>query len=36
MEVAGQAGEVYQATQNHPTIIGIIDGYFEVTPTVLA
>ena len=25
---------MYQATQNHPTIIGIIDGYFEVTPTV--
>jgi hypothetical protein len=25
---------VYQATQSHPAIIGIIDGYFEVTPTV--
>jgi hypothetical protein len=27
-------GEVYQAAQNRPAIIGIIDGYFEVTPTV--
>ena len=25
---------MYQATQSHPAIIGIIDGYFEVTPTV--
>jgi len=25
---------VYQATQSHPAIIGLIDGYFEVTPTV--
>lgn len=27
-------GEVYEATQSRPAIIGIIDGYFEVTPTV--
>jgi hypothetical protein len=27
-------GEVYEAAQNRPAIIGIIDGYFEVTPTV--
>ena len=27
-------GEVYAAAQNRPAIIGIIDGYFEVTPTV--
>ena len=27
-------GEVYQAALTHPAIIGIIDGYFEVTPTV--
>jgi len=26
-------GEVYQAALTHPAIIGIIDGYFEVTPT---
>jgi len=27
-------GEVYEAALGHPAIIGIIDGYFEVTPTV--
>src|SRR5258708_35446948 len=27
-------GEVYQALRSGPAIIGIIDGYFEVTPTV--
>jgi len=27
-------GEVYQAALARPAIIGIIDGYFEVTPTV--
>src|SRR5271165_6685341 len=27
-------GEVYEATLTHPSIIGIIDGYFETTPTV--
>jgi hypothetical protein len=27
-------GEVYQAALTQPAIIGIIDGYFEVTPTV--
>jgi hypothetical protein len=27
-------GEVYEAALSHPAIIGIIDGYFEVTPTV--
>ena len=27
-------GEVYQAALTRPAIIGIIDGYFEVTPTV--
>ena len=27
-------GEVYQAAQTRPAIIGIVDGYFEVTPTV--
>jgi hypothetical protein len=27
-------GEVYEAGLSHPAIIGIIDGYFEVTPTV--
>lgn len=27
-------GEVYEATLGRPPIIGIIDGYFEVTPTV--
>src|SRR6516162_4304020 len=27
-------GEVYEATLSRPAIIGIIDGYFEVTPTV--
>jgi len=27
-------GEVYEATLTHPAIIGIIDGYFETTPTV--
>jgi len=27
-------GEVYQAMLTRPAIIGIIDGYFEVTPTV--
>jgi hypothetical protein len=27
-------GEVYEATLSYPAIIGIIDGYFEVTPTV--
>jgi hypothetical protein len=27
-------GEVYQASLTRPAIIGIIDGYFEVTPTV--
>jgi hypothetical protein len=30
----GQQGEVYQAALARPAIIGIIDGYFEVTPTV--
>jgi hypothetical protein len=27
-------GEVYEAALTDPTIIGIVDGYFEVTPTV--
>ena len=27
-------GEVYEASRSGPAIIGIIDGYFEVTPTV--
>jgi hypothetical protein len=27
-------GEVYQAVLTRPAIIGIVDGYFEVTPTV--
>lgn len=27
-------GEVYEAALTHPAIIGIVDGYFEVTPTV--
>ena len=27
-------GEVYQAALTRPAIIGIVDGYFEVTPTV--
>jgi hypothetical protein len=27
-------GEIYEALLNRPAIIGIIDGYFEVTPTV--
>ena len=27
-------GELYQAALSRPAIIGIIDGYFEVTPTV--
>jgi len=27
-------GEVYEAALARPAIIGIIDGYFEVTPTV--
>jgi hypothetical protein len=27
-------GEVYEAARTRPAIIGIIDGYFEVTPTV--
>src|SRR5262249_35596391 len=27
-------GELYQAARAHPAIIGVIDGYFEVTPTV--
>jgi len=27
-------GEVYEAALDGPAIIGIIDGYFEVTPTV--
>jgi hypothetical protein len=27
-------GEVYEAALDRPAIIGIIDGYFEVTPTV--
>jgi hypothetical protein len=27
-------GEVYEAALSRPAIIGIIDGYFEVTPTV--
>ena len=27
-------GELYQAARARPAIIGIIDGYFEVTPTV--
>jgi hypothetical protein len=27
-------GEVYQAALTQPAIVGIIDGYFEVTPTV--
>jgi hypothetical protein len=27
-------GDVYRAALTHPAIIGIIDGYFEVTPTV--
>ena len=27
-------GEMYQAALTRPAIIGIIDGYFEVTPTV--
>jgi hypothetical protein len=27
-------GEIYDAATTRPTIIGVIDGYFEVTPTV--
>jgi hypothetical protein len=27
-------GEIYQALLDRPAIIGIVDGYFEVTPTV--
>jgi hypothetical protein len=27
-------GELYAAALSHPAIIGVIDGYFEVTPTV--
>src|SRR6266849_8473186 len=27
-------GEVYEAALGHPAVIGVIDGYFEVTPTV--
>jgi hypothetical protein len=27
-------GEIYEAAKTRPTIIGVIDGYFEVTPTV--
>ena len=27
-------GELYRAALAHPTAIGIIDGYFEVVPTV--
>src|SRR5277367_4393096 len=27
-------GEIYETLLNRPAIIGIIDGYFEVTPTV--
>src|SRR6202022_1677498 len=30
----GKQGEVYEAALARPAIIGIIDGYFEVTPTV--
>lgn len=34
MAAAGAAGGVYEAALSHPAIIGIVDGYFEVTPTV--
>ena len=27
-------GELYQAARERPVIIGVIDGYFEITPTV--
>jgi len=27
-------GELYRAALDHPAVIGVIDGYFEVTPTV--
>jgi hypothetical protein len=27
-------GELYRAALDRPAVIGVIDGYFEVTPTV--
>src|SRR4029077_13362678 len=27
-------GDVYRAALTHPAVIGIVDGYFEVVPTV--
>jgi hypothetical protein len=27
-------GELYRAAQAHPAVIGVVDGYFEVVPTV--
>jgi hypothetical protein len=27
-------GELYRAALGHPSVIGVVDGYFEITPTV--
>jgi len=29
-----RAGDLYKAALNHPDVIGVIDGYFELVPTV--